>query len=63
MVKIRIDYEKCIKCGNCIQVCPVEVYELNGEDVKPVKVELCLGCKACEMQCPKGAIEIIIEER
>ena len=27
--KITVDHEKCIGDGECVDVCPVEVYELR----------------------------------
>lgn len=61
MARIKIDLEKCIGCGICVDVCPSGVYELkNGKSVA-VNVDACLVCRACEIQCPNGAITVIEE--
>lgn len=61
MVKIVVDNDKCTGCGTCVETCPVEVFEINDEKSVPVKVEECLVCRACEAQCPEGAIQVIEE--
>jgi len=59
MVEIKIDLEKCDGNGTCVDVCPVEVFELQGGKAVAVKTEECIICRACEVQCPNNAIEII----
>jgi NAD-dependent dihydropyrimidine dehydrogenase PreA subunit len=61
MVKILVYNDKCTGCGTCVDTCPVGVYELNNEKSVPVKVEECLVCRACEVQCPENAIQVIEE--
>ncbi|MHA1630935.1 MAG: 4Fe-4S binding protein [Candidatus Heimdallarchaeota archaeon] len=56
----KIDYDKCTKCGTCIEVCPEEVYEEN-EDGSPkiVAAENCTECGICVEECPEEAIELV----
>jgi Fe-S-cluster-containing hydrogenase component 2 len=39
MYKIEVDEEKCIGCGDCVDVCPVDVYEMQNEKSVPVNAE------------------------
>ena len=53
-----IDKNKCISCGACVSVCPVEAIKF-GADSKPViDPNICVKCGACENTCPVEAIKI-----
>ncbi|WP_457549037.1 4Fe-4S dicluster domain-containing protein [Archaeoglobus sp.] len=58
-VTIKMDLDKCEGCGECIGVCPAEVWEI-GDDGKahPVRAEDCQVCCSCVEACPNGAIWI-----
>ena len=34
-----VDTDKCTGCGECVEVCPVEVFELEDEKSNPVNAE------------------------
>ncbi len=53
-----VDPDKCVGCGECVDVCPVEVYELQDGKSNPVNGEECLGCESCVEVCEHGAITI-----
>ena len=59
MAKPVIDYKKCIACGTCVQVCPVEVYLKEKDKVVVKKPDACVECRACEVSCPQEAIKIV----
>jgi NAD-dependent dihydropyrimidine dehydrogenase PreA subunit len=59
MVKIVVDNAKCTGCGTCVDTCPVAVYEVKDKKSVPVKTDECLVCRACEVQCPEAAIQVI----
>jgi NAD-dependent dihydropyrimidine dehydrogenase PreA subunit len=58
MVKIVVD-PKCTGCETCVNTCPVSVYEMKDGKSVPTKVSECLVYRACEAQCPEGAIQVI----
>ena len=54
-----INYERCIECGLCVDMCSHGVYDENKAP-RPVVVapgECVTGCKGCAGQCPSEAIE------
>ncbi|MFH1126092.1 MAG: 4Fe-4S binding protein [Candidatus Altiarchaeota archaeon] len=59
MAKPVIDYQKCISCGMCVQVCPVEVYEKGKDKVLVKNPDACVECRACETSCPQEAIKVV----
>jgi len=56
--RVSVDSEKCIGCGECVDVCPVEVYELQDGKSVPVNEEECLGCESCVEVCEQDAITV-----
>jgi len=59
MVKIVVDNDKCTGCGTCGDTCPVGVFEVKEKKSIAVKPEECLVCRACEVQCPESAIQVV----
>jgi len=59
MVEIKIDNDKCDGCGTCKDICPVNVFEIVDGKSKVVNLSECLICRACEVQCPNSAIQVI----
>jgi len=59
VVEIKIELDKCDGDGTCVDVCPVEVFEIKDGKAVVVNLDECLVCMACEVQCPNAAIEII----
>ncbi len=56
--EVTVDTEKCVGCGECVDVCPVEVYELQDGKSNPVNADECLGCESCVEVCSSDAIEV-----
>ena len=55
-----VDEEKCVGCEECVDVCPVEVFEMVDGKSSPVNAEECMGCESCVEVCEEGAI--VVEE-
>ena len=53
---IEIDTEKCIGRGDCVDICPADVLELQGGKSVPVNIEDCFGCGSCVAVCEQRAI-------
>jgi ferredoxin len=58
---IEVDTEKCISCGSCVTLCPVEAIT-QAEDLSiEFNKEKCVGstCSACVDACPARAIKSV----
>jgi NAD-dependent dihydropyrimidine dehydrogenase PreA subunit len=56
--KPEVDEDKCVGCGECVDICPVGVLELQDEKAVPVNAEECIGCESCVEVCEQGAITV-----
>ncbi len=54
---IKVDYDKCVGAGECVDICPAEVYELVDGKTVPKNIDECTECCSCVEVCPQGAIE------
>jgi NAD-dependent dihydropyrimidine dehydrogenase PreA subunit len=58
MYKVEVEREKCIGCEECVNVCPVDVFEMEDEKSVPVNADECIGCESCVEVCEQEAITV-----
>ena len=58
MYTVTVDKEKCDGKGECVDTCPVGVFELQDGKSEPVNMDECLGCESCIAVCPNDAITV-----
>ena len=58
---IEVDSEKCVSCGACMTLCPVEAIMMDADASVVFNKEKCLGstCSACVDACPSRAIKSV----
>ena len=55
---IKVDIDKCVGCGGCIDLCPATAISLVN-DKSYVNADLCLECETCVKVCPVKAPQIV----
>lgn len=55
LLRIKCDTDKCVSCGKCRQVCPMEVDMLDPSRKRKNGTE-CILCMECVRNCPKKAL-------
>jgi NAD-dependent dihydropyrimidine dehydrogenase PreA subunit len=53
------DEDRCTGCGECVDVCPVQAVNLEG-DLPVVDEAWCIGCGVCGNVCPTEAAQITV---
>ena len=55
LLRIKCDKSKCISCGKCKRVCPMNV-DITDNSRKRVNGTECILCLECIRNCPKDAL-------
>ncbi|MBP3344631.1 MAG: 4Fe-4S binding protein [Clostridia bacterium] len=53
-----VDKKKCIGCGTCVAICPVEAISFGTDGKAVIDKTKCIRCGACQASCPVEAIDI-----
>ena len=59
---VRVDIEKCVGCGLCVEACVSGVIQLHPDQDFPLLCNLCGGDPECAKKCPTGAL-VAVEGR
>lgn len=54
LMAYKIDPDKCVACGTCIDECPVGA--ISAGDVYVIDASACTECGTCADVCPAEAI-------
>ena len=55
---LELNKDKCTGCGMCINVCPHNIFSLNGGKVEILDKDLCMECGACVKNCAFSALKV-----
>ena len=53
----KINKDKCIKCGECVKICPPKTLKIERGQPPTLKSNQCIRCWCCAEVCPKNAID------
>ena len=56
VLRVKCDESKCIQCGKCLEVCPMEV-EVNNNSRSRKNATECILCQKCKTACPVKALK------
>ncbi len=55
LIRIQCDKSKCVSCGKCKRVCPMNV-DMTNNSRKRLNATECILCQECVKACPKKAL-------
>ncbi|MBS7611597.1 4Fe-4S binding protein [Candidatus Bathyarchaeota archaeon] len=57
---ISVDLDRCIHCGECLSLCPVDVIKMSGDYSIIFDEDKCVACGLCVDACPMRAISLVV---
>lgn len=55
---LKLNKDKCIGCGMCVQVCPHQVFIIEEGKADILDKDGCMECGACAQNCPTAAVTV-----
>jgi len=62
-LKVKVDRDLCIACGNCVYYCPYNAAKLDSPGAVSFDLSACKGCGLCVAMCPALALDMENWER
>jgi coenzyme F420-reducing hydrogenase delta subunit/Fe-S-cluster-containing dehydrogenase component len=62
-LKVKVDKDLCIACGNCVYYCPYNAPTLTSAGGISFDLDACRGCGLCVALCPAFALDLDNWER
>jgi len=59
MAQPVVDEAKCVGCEECVDICPVDVFEMKDGKSVVANGEDCEECESCIEVCEENAIELV----
>lgn len=57
-MKPKVIQHKCVGCGECTYICPVDAIRINSKSGKAhINTKKCVNCGECISACPIKAIK------
>jgi len=57
-LKVKVDTNLCVACGNCVYYCPYDAAKLDSTGVVSFDLSRCRGCGLCVAMCPAFALDL-----
>ncbi|MDD3407534.1 MAG: 4Fe-4S binding protein, partial [Methanomicrobium sp.] len=57
---VRRDENECIDCGECISICPQDVFYFDEAWSVQMNTQSCVLCGKCVAACPHGALKLLL---
>ena len=58
VVTLELDFDKCTGCRKCTEVCPHNVFDIEGGKAYIQDRDACMECGACALNCPADALSV-----
>ena len=55
---LKIDTDKCVGCGACVDVCPHGAISVQNS-IAVIDQKLCRQCENCAVACPADAVYVL----
>ncbi len=56
-LRVKVDESKCVKCGKCKQICPMDV-DVTTNSRRRENATECILCGKCVEECPRHALRL-----
>ncbi len=53
---MRVDTSRCVGCGNCVAICPMEVISIGSDGRADINQDDCVECGVCERTLRKEGL-------
>ncbi len=58
MYLVQVNTEKCEGCEECVNNCPVSVFDIVDGKATAARAGDCEGCETCVSVCSSGAVTL-----